>query len=227
MPAGVGGTGVEHLGNARVVHQGQGLALGLEAGDHLVGIQTRLDDLQGHLSPNGSLLLGHVDDTHAPFPDLLQSLVGADVGASDVGQSWLGWDNSRGHSRVGRCGRLQPEDRFDRRGVIGEASVVLARVDSFAAIRAQLQLECQQLAEEGGPLRLVGLGQKVLDSRLAFGPPLRLEPLTYRIDAPRLRRRQFPKIHPSAPVHLGPPLERVASLHPNMVFPRKAGPEAV
>ena len=31
----VGGAGVEHLGDVRVVHQGQGLPLGLEAGEHL------------------------------------------------------------------------------------------------------------------------------------------------------------------------------------------------
>ena len=34
-PAGVGGAGVEHLGDVGVVHQGQGLPLGLEAGDDL------------------------------------------------------------------------------------------------------------------------------------------------------------------------------------------------
>ena len=34
-PAGVGRAGVEHLGDVRVVHQGQGLPLGLEPGDHL------------------------------------------------------------------------------------------------------------------------------------------------------------------------------------------------
>ena len=30
----------------------------------------------------GSLLLGHIDEAHAPFADLLQQLVGADEGAS-------------------------------------------------------------------------------------------------------------------------------------------------
>ncbi len=34
-PAGFGGAGVEHLGDVGVVHQRQGLPLGLEAGDHL------------------------------------------------------------------------------------------------------------------------------------------------------------------------------------------------
>ena len=34
-PARVGRAGVEHLGDVRVVHQGQGLPLGLEPGEHL------------------------------------------------------------------------------------------------------------------------------------------------------------------------------------------------
>ena len=38
--------GVEHLGDVRVVHQGQRLPLGLEAGDHLPRVHARLDDLQ-------------------------------------------------------------------------------------------------------------------------------------------------------------------------------------
>ena len=41
-------------------------------------VHARLDDLQGHLPPDRLGLLGHVDDAHAPFADLLQELVGAD-----------------------------------------------------------------------------------------------------------------------------------------------------
>ena len=49
-PARVGGAGVEHLGDVGVVHQRQGLPLGLEAGDDLPRVHARLDDLQGHLA---------------------------------------------------------------------------------------------------------------------------------------------------------------------------------
>ena len=49
-PARLGGAGVEHPGDVRVVHQRQGLPLGLEPGDHLPGVHARLDDLQGHLA---------------------------------------------------------------------------------------------------------------------------------------------------------------------------------
>ena len=40
--------GVEDPGDIRMVHHGQGLSLGLEAGDDLLGIHSRLDDLEGH-----------------------------------------------------------------------------------------------------------------------------------------------------------------------------------
>ena len=40
-PAGAGRAGVEHAGDVGVVHQGQGLPLGLEAGDDLPGVHAR------------------------------------------------------------------------------------------------------------------------------------------------------------------------------------------
>ena len=49
-PAGVGAAGVQHAGDVGVVHQRQGLALGLEAGDDLTGVHARLDDLEGHFA---------------------------------------------------------------------------------------------------------------------------------------------------------------------------------
>ena len=46
--AGFGRPGIEDLGDVLVVHHGQGLLLGLEAGDDLAAVHARLDDLQGH-----------------------------------------------------------------------------------------------------------------------------------------------------------------------------------
>ena len=80
----VGRTGIEHLGDVRMIHQGQGLPFGLEPRHHLARVHARLDDLQGHLAADGLLLRRHVHDAHAPFANLLQQLVGTDLGAGAV-----------------------------------------------------------------------------------------------------------------------------------------------
>ncbi len=77
-PARFGRSGVEHFGDVGMVHHRQRLPLRLEPGDHLLGVHSRLDDLQGHLAPDRLLLLGHEDDAEAAFADLLQELVAAD-----------------------------------------------------------------------------------------------------------------------------------------------------
>jgi hypothetical protein len=41
----LGGAGVEHLGDVGMVHHGQCLPLGLEAGDDIAGVHAKLDDL--------------------------------------------------------------------------------------------------------------------------------------------------------------------------------------
>ena len=64
-PAAVGGAGVEHPGDVGVVHQRQGLPLGLEPGDDVARVHARLDDLEGHLAADRLLLLGHEDQAHA------------------------------------------------------------------------------------------------------------------------------------------------------------------
>ena len=64
-----------------MVHHRQRLPLGLEAGDHLPAVHARLDDLQRDAAADRLLLLGHIDDAHAPFADLLQQLVRADLRA--------------------------------------------------------------------------------------------------------------------------------------------------
>ena len=61
-----------------MVHQGQGLPLGLEPGEDLAAVHARLDDLERDHAPHRPRLLGHVDRAHAPFADLLQQLVWAD-----------------------------------------------------------------------------------------------------------------------------------------------------
>jgi len=71
--------GVEHPRDVRVVHQGEGLALGLEPGEHGLRVHTGPDDLERDGPADGLLLLGHVDDAHAPLADPLEQLVGPDA----------------------------------------------------------------------------------------------------------------------------------------------------
>ena len=68
-----------------MVHQGQGLALGLEAGDDFPGVHSRLDDLQGHLAAHGVALFGHEDHAHPALANLLAELVAADALARPLG----------------------------------------------------------------------------------------------------------------------------------------------
>ena len=50
----MGFTGVQDLGDIGVVHDGQRLPLGLEAGDHLTGVHARLEDFQRDLGGPGA-----------------------------------------------------------------------------------------------------------------------------------------------------------------------------
>jgi hypothetical protein len=61
-----------------MVHHRQGLAFGLEAGDHLLGVHTRLDELQRHAPPHRLDLLGHINHAATSFADLLEQLVASD-----------------------------------------------------------------------------------------------------------------------------------------------------
>ena len=69
-----------------MVHHGQGLALGLEAGDDLPGVHAQLDDLEGDTAADRFLLLGHVNHAHAAFADFLEQLVAADHRAGAFGE---------------------------------------------------------------------------------------------------------------------------------------------
>ncbi len=76
--AAFGGAGIEDLGDGWVVHQGQRLAFGVEAGQHLRGVHAALDQLERDAALNGLCLLGLPDLAHAPFPQLLEKPIVAD-----------------------------------------------------------------------------------------------------------------------------------------------------
>ena len=71
--------GVQHLGDVRMGHDRQRLALGVEAGDDLLGVHAQLDHLERHLAAYRFLLLGEVDGSHASLAEGRDDSVGADA----------------------------------------------------------------------------------------------------------------------------------------------------
>ena len=68
---------VQHAGDIGVVHHGQCLPLGLEAGQDGLGVHAGLDDLDGDGPLHRLGLLGQEDAAHASFANPLQDLVTA------------------------------------------------------------------------------------------------------------------------------------------------------
>ena len=62
-----------------MIHQREGLALGVEAGQHVPRVHAPLDQLERHRPPDGCVLLRLVDDPHPAFTDLPQNTVGTDT----------------------------------------------------------------------------------------------------------------------------------------------------
>ena len=82
-----------------MIHQRQGLPLGLEPGDDVLGAHPGLDELDRHQPLDWLGLLGHPDRAHAALADLLHELVPARQG--DAGPLGRGGLRRRGGDRVG------------------------------------------------------------------------------------------------------------------------------
>src|SRR5215831_6302977 len=97
---------IEHLCDRGMVHHGERLAFGLEAGDDLLRVHPRLDDLHRDLAANGFQLVRDPDFTHAAFADRLDESIWADAVAL--------WRVRRPEARVGRNGEgvLEPTTRL-------------------------------------------------------------------------------------------------------------------
>ena len=93
-----------------MVHHGQRLPLGLEPRHHFACVHAGLDDLQRHFAADGLPLRRHVHNAHAPFANLLQQLVGTDLGAGEfeVRQFNGGGDNI-GNIQQTLRGRVLPQ----------------------------------------------------------------------------------------------------------------------
>ena len=79
------------LSDVGMIHQSDGLAFGLEAGDDLFGVHAQLDDLEGDAAADRHFLLGHPDAAHAAFTDFLEQLVPTDAIPSFLGERLNQW----------------------------------------------------------------------------------------------------------------------------------------
>ncbi len=68
-----------------MVHQCQGLPLGLETGNDLTRVHAWLENFQGDLAAHGLRLLGHENDAEAALADLFEQLVRTDDRAGAFG----------------------------------------------------------------------------------------------------------------------------------------------
>jgi hypothetical protein len=102
-----------------MIHKRQRLSLGLETGDHFLGIHTRLDDFQRNLTANRICLLGDINDAHAPFTDLLHQLVRPNHRADLFPQLRHG---DGGGSFSGSMGSEQAVERTFEKAVLGFVS---------------------------------------------------------------------------------------------------------
>lgn len=72
-------SGIKHLRDVRVIHEGQGLSLGLETRNDSLRVHAQLNDLERDTSPHGFLLLSHVNDTATTLAQLLKQFVPANL----------------------------------------------------------------------------------------------------------------------------------------------------
>ena len=78
-PARFGGAGVQRLRDVGMVHDGQRLPLGLEAGQDVPRVHPELDDLERDGATEGLELLGFVHDAHATLAQHADHAVRADA----------------------------------------------------------------------------------------------------------------------------------------------------
>ena len=110
-PARLRRAGVKDSGDVGMIHEGEGLTLGLETGDDALGIHAELDDLEGDASADRFVLLSHIDHATAPFADLLEDLVAADLIARSLGYGQHSCGQNEGFAGGGR-GRLIASTRW-------------------------------------------------------------------------------------------------------------------
>lgn len=89
---------IEDLGDVRVVHHRESLTLGLEAGHHLTGVHSGLENFNGDAAADRRGLLGHEDGAEAAFADALEDLI-QPAGAEGGAFQWI----APGRPGLARC----------------------------------------------------------------------------------------------------------------------------
>ena len=84
-PPEVRGPRFEHLGDCRMVHQCERLALRFEARDYLRCVETCFDDFDGDLPADWMHLFRQPDITHTAFAQSFEQAIRADIAAGDSG----------------------------------------------------------------------------------------------------------------------------------------------
>ena len=69
---------IKHLGDVRMIHHRQRLALRLEARDDLLGVHAKLDDFERDTPPHRLALLGDIHHAATAFADFFHQLVAAE-----------------------------------------------------------------------------------------------------------------------------------------------------
>jgi hypothetical protein len=150
------GAGVEDVGDVGVVEERQGLALGLEAGDDLLGVHAELDELQCDAAADGEGLIGEEDLAHAAFADLLQQAEGTD-GHGGGGRGGLRGERALGRLRPMRGGSThRPAPRNESLGPL--AGPERSERDHEPQRRAEGRLVRRRLEKVRAGARRVSLG---------------------------------------------------------------------
>jgi hypothetical protein len=166
------GAGVQDLGDVRVVHQGQRLAFGLEAGDHGPGVHAELDDLEGDTLVEGHGLIGHIDHAHATFAQFLQELVLADHGAGAFGDVDVFGAVARFGGKGGLGAGMGLEQAFDGGAEFGVGAAGAFEVAGALRGRVEFEGAMEDVFSVGEVHRhVMGFSEAIHDISPQKGPP--------------------------------------------------------
>ena len=76
--------GIKHARDVGMIHHRQGLFLGVKPSDHILRVQFRLDEFQGHPTFDRLILFGQPDNPHSAATEFFnQAKIGQDRGNVD------------------------------------------------------------------------------------------------------------------------------------------------